>query len=163
MKQLIIFLLLSISLFGQIKKEIPNGYFWADSLYQDYLGVSSADSTKVTSILDIGMNYDWMTITCIDTGAYIDDSVTVDLGVITYTPASGGTAQNAVVYDTLWNALPYLRDSTWTNVTILVDDNAQKTYTGYVGNARLVRVNLINTVTTVSNVFRFYATFSRKK
>lgn len=161
MKQLIIFLLLSISLFGQIKKDIPNGYFWSDSLYQDCAGIT--DSTKATSILDIGMNYDWMTITCVDTGATYDDSVTVDLGVILYEPASGGTAQNAVVSDTLWNILPYMKDSTWSDITILVDDNAQKTYTAAVGFARLVRVNLINVNIVANRVFKFYATFSRKK
>jgi hypothetical protein len=167
MKRLIIFVLLTIPLFGQIKTEVPNGYFWSDSLWNgiwvDTVGVDDTTAAHASAILDVGFNYDWMTITCIDTGETFDDSVRVYIGTIIYTPASGGTSQKPAKSDTLWNVASFLRDSTWTNLNTLVDDASQHTYTVFVGDARLVKVSLDNLTLTKDRVFWFYATLSKKK
>lgn len=168
MKKLIILLLFTIPLIGQVKKDINGGYYWSDSLFNDIYVDTSATPDDTTaavteSVLDIKFNYEWMTITCVDTGATYDDSVKVEIGTKTYVKASGGTSQGYVVDDTLWNIAAFVRDSTWTNLNILVDDNNQKSYTVFVGDAELIRVSLINAVLVENLVFKFYAVLTRKR
>jgi len=171
MKQLIIFLILCIPLFGQIKKEIPNGYFWSDSLYQthiDTIGTDDTTAASLTSSIALGFNYDWFNLVAIDTGATFKDTIAVESGTIIYEPASGGTYQNAVPSDTIWTSVTFVRDSTWTNTNgILTNDNAQSPFTIWVSDVNLLRLRYANsndgTGTDTSCVWKFYGTFNKKK
>jgi len=154
-------LLLASTIFAQ-KYELNGGYYWADSLYQDYPSVT--DSTVTERILEPAFNYEWVNITLSDTGTTYDDTIYVDKGFKVLVPDTNVIGNVAMESDTLWYPLQFLRDSTWTNVTQpLVDDNSIRTFTGFIGDAELLRIRLANVTIVAGRVFKFYAILSRKR
>ena len=160
MKKLILFLLLSIPLFAQTK-EVNGGLYWADSLYIDYTGV--ADSSDTISVLDMGFGYDWLTITAIDTGSVLTDSIVVEEGTLIYSADTLNPGTAWQISDTLWSPVNFMRDSTWTNANVIASAGGNITYQVYVANYELIRVRMTNVEGVGDRVWRFYAVLNRKK
>jgi hypothetical protein len=93
-----------------------------------------------------------------------DDTIYVDKGFKVLVPDTNVIGNIAMKSDTLWYPLQFLRDSTWTNVTQpLVDDNSIRTFTGFIGDAELLRIRMANDEIVAGRVFKFYAILSRKR
>jgi len=176
-KVLIIIALLTISISAQIKLEKGGLLFWADSLWgvNDTLIVTdsvfrTADTVVTvdsltnhyTSHIELNGQFDWMNITAIDTGTTYDDSCLVEYGVLKIWK-DASTPNTVVRYDTLWQRVQFMRDSSWTNVNLIVDDNSVKSYRVFVGDYDLIRVRMTNVEAVNNRLFRFYATLSGKK
>jgi hypothetical protein len=162
MKKVMLFAILLIGITQAQQYPLNNGYYWADSLYQDYTGVT--DSTVTERILDLGFNYDWANITLSDTGTTYDDTLYIDKGFKVLVADTNLAGYKPMVSDTLWYAIQFIRDSTWTNATQpFVDDNSIRTFTAFVGDAELLRIRLANVTIVAGRVFKFYAILSRKK
>lgn len=157
-----LFAILLIGIAQAQKYPLNNGYYWADSLYQDYPSVT--DSTVTERILDLNFNFDWANITLSDTGASYDDTVYIDKGFKVLIPDTNQVGNKSMISDTLWYAIQFIRDSTWTNATQpFVDDALIRTFTAFVGDAELLRIRLANVTIVAGRVFKFYAILSRKK
>lgn len=169
MKNLILSLLLLAGVStAQIKQDVNGGIFWSDSLWNSiYVDTSATpdDTTaaQTTSMLKTNFQYEWLTITCVDTGASYDDSIKVYGGFSQWIPDTNRIGDINMVSDTIWHILPFLRDSSWTNINLLVDDNAVKTYTGSISNTEFIKVELANSEAVENRIFKFYAILSRKR
>ena len=163
MKKLLAILILSISLIGignaQDTFQINTSLFWADSLWDgihiDTVGVDDTTAANTTSELRLNYQYDWMNIVAVDTGVTYDDSVLVEYAVYPL-------ASNAVS-DTIWTIVQFMRDSSWTNVNMMLNDNAITSYKVFVGDYDLIRVRIVNVNAVENRIFKFYATLSRKR
>lgn len=137
MKKLILFLLLSVPIFAQSTgKLVGNGAVWYDSLTTYSAGVSASDSVYV---VDMNYTYSFPTITVVDSGASITDSLKLYKGrAIFYNSAS-------VPSDTVWdsNALPVKVDD-WQNDTTLAGAGMTKTYVILDPGIRLLKVLRVN-------------------
>ena len=178
MKKVLIFIaMLTISISAQIKLEKGGVLFWADSLWgaNDTLIVTdsifrTADTVVVvdsiaghtSSVLELNGQFDWMNITAIDTGTTYDDSCVVQYGILKIWK-DASTPYAVVRYDTLWQRVQFMRDSSWTNTNFIVDGNSTKSYRVFVGDYDLIRVYMSNVQAVNNRLFRFYATLSRKK
>ena len=122
------------------------GIFADDSLYCTYIDTSATPDDTLTAVTyKVFFNdyrYDFATISIRDTGASIDDTVTVEYS----------NAHNLGE----WYPVEFMRDSTWTNVTLpLTDDNSQHSYVLYIAPYYAVRVRRTNTVNDTANVTYF--------
>lgn len=178
MKKLIaILILLSVVSIAQDKLDTNTGLSWADSLWgvNDTLFVvdsifRATDTVVVndtvvghnTSFLNINKNYDWMNITAIDTGTTYDDSCVVEYGLYIVEPNTD-VPSNVAIIDTIWQRVQFMRDSSWTNTNLIVDDNSVKSYQVFVGDYDLIRVRMTNVEAVNNRIFKFYATLSRKR
>lgn len=161
MKKILLFLFFVGIAYGQ-KYPLNNGFYWADSLYQDYTGVT--DSTVSTQVLDLNFNYEWANITISDTGTTYDDTLYIEKGYKELIADTNRVGNIPMITDTLWYPIQFIRDSTWTNITQpLVDDASVHTYTGFVGDAELLRLRQANVQIIANRVTRFWVTLSRKK
>ena len=115
---------------------VGDGMIWSDSL-------TTIGATAVSdSVYEIDMNYAYSfpTITVVDTGTSITDSIKVYKGRYTYVSSRG------TVLDTIWNsdALP-VKDNIWGNDTTLVAGAGKtKTYTILDPSIRLLKVLRVN-------------------
>ena len=163
MKKLLSIIILSISLIGignaQDTFQINTSLFWADSLWDgiliDTVGVDDTTTANLTSELRLNGQYDWMNIVAVDTGATYDDSVLVEYAVYPL-------ASNAVS-DTVWTVVQFMRDSSWTNVNMMLNDDAITSYKVFVGDYDFIRVRMVNVDAVQDRVFKFYAILSRKR
>ena len=179
MKKLIAILILFISFISiaQDKLDTNTGLSWADSLWgvSDTLFVvdsvfRTTDTVVVrdtvvghnTSYLNLNKNFDWMNITAIDTGATYDDSCVVEYGVYIVEPNSSSPS-SITITDTIWQRVQFMRDSSWTNTNLIVDDASVKSYQVFVGDYDLIRVRMTNVQAVNNRIFKFYATLSRKR
>ena len=137
MKKLIILLVLiaGFTLAQTTGMMVGDGMIWSDSL-TTYSAASASDS-----VYEIDMNYaySYPTITVVDTGTSITDSIKVYKGRYTYASSRG------TVIDTIWNidALP-VKNNIWGADTTLVGAGTVRTYTILDPSIRLLRVLRVN-------------------
>jgi hypothetical protein len=168
MKHLLLFLLLTGIINAQTIINTEGSFYWADSLWNDILVDTSAtpDDTTAASLTSekrLNFGFEWMYVTAIDTGATYTDSIAVEYGTIVPTPDTINAGVAYMAGDTLWNAVQFMRDSTWTNVNSIVGANAHSTYAVYVGGYDLIRFRIKNATTVEDRVWKFRAILSRKK
>jgi len=158
---LILIALFAINIYSQETVTANSTLSWTDSLWTgvwiDTVGVDDTTAAQATSELRLNGQYDWMTITAVDTGTTYDDSCSIEAGIY--------VVANYAITDTVWQKVQFMRDSSWTNTngSFLVDDNSVKSYTVFVGNYDLIRVKMNNVELIDNRVFWFYALLSRKK
>jgi hypothetical protein len=157
MKKLIIFLalLVTIPVFGQM--EMGRGYAYSDSLYQDLSGVSDT-----TFIMSLGFQYDWLTITMVDTGSTYTDSLVAEHSSYTVSLKSSVTTRVFEIADTVWSDVAFMKDSTWSDVDVMANAGAVTSYTIFVGDCDKVRIRMINVEAVSDRVCYFKAMLSRK-
>lgn len=153
MKKLILSLLLLVGIStAQIKLEKGGNLFWADSL----------SSTRTTSELEVNGQFDYMNITAIDTGTTYTDSCVVEYAVYRLNQSST-VPPKVAVYDTIWQKVQFMRDSSWTNTNLIPDNASVKSYQVFIGDYDLIRVRMTNVQVVSNRVFKFYAILSRKR
>jgi len=138
MKKLILILMLfaGISFAQTTGIMVGDGMMWSDSL-KTYSATATSDS-----VYEIDMNYAYSfpTITVVDTGTSITDSVKIYKGRYTYVSSRGTPV------DTVWNteASP-VKDNIWGNdTTLVVGAGKTRTYTILDPSIRLLRVLRVN-------------------
>ena len=140
MKKLIFLLLIcTLSVFAQYGEltggfAYPRATIWDDSLYAITIDTSAAPddtlSTQTTVYIPLDFEYEWITLTAIDTGTTYDDSIKVWGTYYEIKP------NQLSVEDTSQTSIPFFRDSTWTQLTtslLPVDDSSVHTYTIWAG------------------------------
>lgn len=110
-------------------------------------------ATRGSAVLPLNFQYDWVYIALYDSGATYDDSVVVRQGLIRYV--------NKIKSDTTWHDI-VVKDSTWTEVNIMVDDNSVHGYLVFTPAMECISVNLINTEAVENRVLRFWGSAKRR-
>lgn len=127
----------------------------------DTLG-SMIDTSAAQTVVEIqlGGEYEWLTLTAIDTGTTYDDSIMVEYP--NYQVAL--TLGKVVVTDTVWQPVQFIRDSSWTNISgaLIVDDSSVRSFQIFVGNYQSIRVRMLNATLVENRVWRFIAQATRK-
>ena len=180
MRKLFAVLLFTIALVGignaQNSMNIGSTFVVYDSLWNDIyvpdtvFAISGTDTlgsmidtseAQTVVIIPLGGEYDWLTLTAIDTGTTYDDSIMVEYSNYKVALTSGKMA----VIDTVWQPVQFIRDSSWTNISgaLLVDDNSTKSFQIFVGDYESIRVRMINATAVENRVWRFIAQANRKK
>jgi hypothetical protein len=165
MKKLIFLILIfASSIFAQYGEltgglSFPKASVWDDSLYTawiDTLAAGDEDDDTLTAretvYIPLNFEYEWVTLTAIDTGATYDDSVKIWGTYYEVTP------NQLEVEDTSETSMPYLRDSTWTQLTtslLPVDDSSIHTYTIWAGALGGIILELSNVEVVYSRTW-FY-------
>lgn len=112
--------------------------------------------------IPLGYNYEWATITAIDTGTTYDDSCVVEFGTFKYELDETKRVKTYVPTDTLWQKVHFMRDSSWTNTNLIVDDNSTKSYTLFVGNFEVIRVRMLNVAIVNNRIWKFLFQANKK-
>jgi len=159
---------LFITVQAQVYFDRSNGFFVADSLYQDYPDLtaeSPIDSTNQSDIIVLNFYYDWLNITAIDTGTVYDDSCVVEYPLYDYERDITKPRLTYKVTDTTWQKVQFMRDSSWTNVngSFIVDDNSTKSYTIFVGDYESIRIRMTNEEIVAGRVWKYKLSASMKK
>lgn len=127
-----------------------NGFYAADSLWQDYTGVT--DSTHQADTIKLNYQYEWFNITAIDTGTSVTDSIVVEYYTPDFTLAAGGVYTESAGS---WNVIPFMRDSTWTNLNLIVSAGAYLSYKMHVADYNLIRIRMTNTQVVAGRVWKY--------
>lgn len=171
MKKLIVLFLLCVGVISaQIKQEVNGGLYLADSLYQTYIDTVGTDDTTAahtSTTISLNFMYDWLNIVAVDTGATFDDTIAVEYGTKIYVPSTNKIGDRLMVSDTIWATATFIKDSTWSAVSYLTNDDAQTPYTIWVSDYDLLRLRYANSIanggTDTSCVWKFYGILNRKK
>lgn len=184
MKRLFAILILSISLIGignaqnswdkstalWVSDSLWNDIYVPDTLFAisgtDTLGTLIDTSVAQTSVeIPLDYQYEWLNLTCIDSGATYDDSIMVEYPIYKFAKSSTNPRQPLAVTDTVWQPVQFIRDSSWTNISgaLLVDDNSTKSYQIFVANYPSIRVRMINATLVENRIFWFMAQANRKR
>lgn len=184
--KLLLFLLISIPLLGQSDNDTTHtlhytsetvttyfddsglGLWFNDSLWnaiyvpaEDTTITAGGDTTIVidtfytrsSAVLPLNFAYDWVYIALYDSGTTYDDSVAIRQGLIRYV--------NKIKSDTTWHDL-VVKDSSWTEVNILVDDNAVHGYLVFTPAMECISINLINAEAVENRVLRFWGSAKKR-
>ena len=153
---------------AQITVTENQGFYWSDSLWNDiYVDTSATPDDTIavntTSEYDVNFMYEWITITINDTGSTITDSLYLEGA--NYVLAADTNSRNVKYMkgDAVWLKIPFLRDSTWTNVDVMAKANRYHSYTAHIGGFESIRVRLGNVTATENRISKFMAVLSRKK
>lgn len=157
MKNLLVALMLLVPAYSQTEMLInygemfDYGIFVNDSLHNiwiDTVGVDDTTAAATYKTLTLKYQYDFLTISLRDTGTTYDDSITVEFS----NPD-----------ETAWYPIPFIKDSTYSTVTLpLVDDASQHSFLVYVEPYYKIRIRLLNTVAVNNRVFYFTLQASKK-
>jgi hypothetical protein len=170
MKKLLAILILSMSLIGIVNAQKyfdrGTGFFISDSLYQDYAGITTSDSTDASDEISLNFDYDWLTITALDTGTTYTDSCIVEYAMYSvgydtvYRPTT-----TYIVTGTIWQPVQFMRDSSWTNTNgyFLIDNSSIKSYKLFVGDYEKIRIRMLNSTIVAGRVWKYWIQASRKK
>lgn len=162
-----------------VSQSIPwgQGVIWADSLWEaswlvpndttiagsDTTIVLDTISARLTFEIPLDYEYDWMTLTAIDTGATYTDSSVVEFAAYEFGKKNVRGFPQDTISTTHWNTANFLRDSTWTNVTTIAGADLETSYTAFVGGLAKIRVRIINAEAVENRVWKFIVQLSRKK
>lgn len=123
----------------------------------------SVSVSSPTYEIPLNWDYEWLTLTVQDTGTTYDDSLIVEYG----TPliALDVTRPYTTYKDTgtIWQRPQFMRDSSWTNTNLVVDDNSVHSYQIYVGSYSVIRIRMTNVQVVANRKAFFKGTASRKK
>lgn len=178
MKQLLIALLLTgLSIAQEFNR--GSGIWLSDSLWNDIyvrdtvVTISTAtedttywiDTIAAQTYVEIPLSYDydWATITAIDSGDTYTDSCIVEFGAFKYELDETKRVKTFIPIDTVWQRVHFMRDSSWTNTNLIPDNSSTKSYTLFVGNYEVIRVRMTNTEAVENRIWRFLFQASRKK
>lgn len=114
---------------------VGKGYSWSDSLRY---GAATSDSTV---IYDVGLNYDWFALTLEGNANDTVDSLRVRTGVIRENELGSKV-------DTLWGSYTSLKDSSWTDVNLAINNTVGVKYIIYDPAIQLLEITLINALST---------------
>jgi len=176
MKKLILFLMIlsGISLAQTNFFDRGSGFWMVDSLWNSkyipdtVFAISGSDtlgslidtlSAQTTVEIPLNYNYDWLSITAIDTGTTYTDSCIVEYGVPSFSRIAGKLTPT----DTIWQRVQFMRDSSWTNTNLIPDNASVRSYQIYVGDYEVIRVRMTNAVLVNNRIWKFYAQASKKK
>lgn len=127
------------------------GIFVNDSLHTQWIDTVGVDDTTAAATyktLTLKYQYDFINITLTDTGATYDDTLTVE-----FTNPD----------ETAWYPVQFIKDSTYSNVTLpLIDDASQHSYMIYVGNYYKIRIRMTN-VQAINNRVHYFTLQAAKK
>jgi len=149
-----------------VSDSLWNGIYVPDTVFAisgtDTLG-SMIDTSLAQTVVEIPLDYqyEWLNLTCIDSGTTYDDSIMVEYPIYKFSKASGKLA----VTDTVWQPVQFIRDSSWTNISgaLLVDDNSIKSYQIFVANYPSIRVRMVNATLVDNRIFWLMAQANRKR
>lgn len=110
-------------------------------------------ATRSSGYITLNFQYEWVYLVVQDTGTTYDDSLLVKQGTIKYA--------NKIKSDTTWQNIP-VKDSTWTEVNIIVDDNSIHGYLVYTPAMDLMKFELINAEAVENRVVRIWGSAKKK-
>ena len=153
------------------------GIFWVDSLWNgvyvlpndsvftatDTTVVLDTLSAQTTVELTLNFEYDWLTVTIIDTGTTYTDSCVAEFAAYEFGKKNVRGFVQDTIKSTHWNAVNFLRDSTWTNGNFAPNNNLEQTYTAFVGGVAKIRFRMTNAEAVENRIWKFIIQASRKK
>ena len=153
------------------------GLFWVDSLWNGVyvMPVDSQfratdtvivlDTISVQTSVEITLNfeYDFLTVTVIDTGDTYTDSCVAEFASYEFSKNVTGGYPSYDISTTHWNAINFLKDSTWTSGNLVPNTSSTQTYTAFVGNLATIRFRMTNEEAVLNRVWKFIVQASRKK
>ena len=157
MKKLLLMLLLPFLVQAQVIYNIGGAILVSDTLDQ-----TSAAVSDTIDYIPLNWDYDWGNITTIDTGATYTDSIVVEYPTFNYTLKSG-TTRRWEISDTTWTAVQFLKDSTWTDTSIMAKSNGTASYRLFVGDYKEIRIRMINVEVVADRSFWYKAQFVEKQ
>lgn len=110
-------------------------------------------ATRSSGYITLDFQYEWVYLVVQDTGTTYDDSLLVKQGTIKYA--------NKIKSDTTWQNIP-AKDSTFTTVNVLVDDNSVHGYLIYTPAMDLIKFELINAEAVANRVTRIWGSAKKK-
>lgn len=138
--------------FNWYESKNGNGFSFNDSVWtQIYVPDTTfsyqADTTwaidtsaaRASLVIPLQYTYEWIMIAVQDTGATYDDTLVVESGLIRFT----GETNDPTYSDTTWHNIP-VKDSTWAEVNILVDDNSVHAYLIWYPLFDMIRIRKTN-------------------
>lgn len=153
------------------------GIFWIDSLWNGVYVMpndTSFTATDTTVILDtlsanvdveitLNFEYDFLTLTVIDTGTTYTDSCIAEFAAYEFNKVVTGNRPKYTIKETYWNSINFLKDSTWTSGNLVPNNDLRQTYTAFVGNLAKIRLRMTNLEAVNNRVWKFIIQASRKK
>lgn len=153
-----------------VSDSLWNGIYVPDTVFAisgtDTLGSMIDTSVAQTSVeIPLDYQYEWLNLTCIDSGATYDDSIMVEYPIYKFAKSITNPRQPLAVTDTIWHPVHFIRDSSWTNISgaLLVDDNSTKSFQIFVANYPSIRVRMLNATLVDNRIFWFMAQANRKR
>ena len=118
--------------------------------------------TSNTFEIPLFYDYDWCYLTVTDTGATYDDSLIVEVGAIDLVRDATRPNLTYIGEDTVWQRPSFMRDSSWTNTNLVVDDASVHSYSIYIAPYEVMRIRMTN-VQAVTNRKAFFKAHLSKK
>jgi hypothetical protein len=123
------------------------------------------DTISVNVDVEITLNfeYDFLTITVIDTGTTYTDSCIAEFASYEFGRRVTRGVPEDTIKATYWNSINFLKDSTWTSGNLVPNNDLRQTYTAFVGDLAKIRLRMTNAEAVENRVWKFIIQASRKK
>ena len=120
-------------------------------------------SAHASATIPLNYDYDWATLTVIDTGTTYTDSCSVNFLAYDYTKTVTRRSPEYTKNNSFASQVNFMRDSTWANTNLVPDNNSVHSYTLFVGGLDALYISMDNAVTVDNRIWKYILQLTRKK